>query len=99
MGDIVQLSPLTLTGPRLRLVPLEPRHHSTLCEIGLDERLWQFTTIGVRTPAEMSDYMQVALDAQAARTALPFAIELIESRQIIGTTRFHSYDPVHRRIE
>jgi N-acetyltransferase len=67
--------------------------------VGLDERLWRLTTIKVRSAQDMSDYIRLALESQAAGTALPFAIEEISSGQIIGTTRFHNYSAAHRRIE
>jgi len=90
---------VSLQGRTIELVPLEPRHHASLCAIGLDERLWQRTTIQVRTAEEMREYMQTALDAQAAGTALPFVIQERDSGQVIGSTRFHSYNALHRRIE
>src|SRR6266511_2683123 len=93
------LTPTTLHGRRIRLVPLKSGHHAALCDIGLDERLWQRTTIEVRTADEMSNYIQAALVAQSAGTALPFVIEEIASGRIIGSTRFHSYHPAHQRIE
>ena len=96
---MTSLVPTTLTGRRIRLIPLREEHHAALCEVGLDERLWQLTTIEVRSPAQMSDYMRAALDAQAAGTALPFVIEASESGRIVGSTRFHSYQANHRRIE
>jgi RimJ/RimL family protein N-acetyltransferase len=83
----------------IELVPLDPRHHASLCAIGLDERLWQRTTIQVRTAEEMREYLQTALDAQAAGTALPFVVQKRDSGQVIGSTRFHSYNALHRRIE
>src|ERR1044071_9615160 len=96
---MLPLTPLVLTGRTIRLVPLEPGHHSALCEIGLDERLWRVTTIQVLTSQEMQNYMRLALEAQSQGTALPFVIEDIASGKIIGSTRFHSYAADHGRIE
>jgi N-acetyltransferase len=98
-ASVNPLTPAILEGSRVRLLPLEPSHHSALCNAGLDERLWQRTTIQVRTADEMRDYMQFALDAQSAGTALPFVIKEKSTSQLIGSTRFHSYNPAHRRIE
>jgi len=98
-AEMILLAPTILQGSGIRLVPLQLAHHAALCEIGLDERLWRLTTIQVRTPEEMQQYMQIALDAQLAGTALPFAIEERETGRIIGSTRFHSYHANHRRIE
>lgn len=93
------LTPIVLAGRAIQLLPLEPGHHSALCEIGLDERLWQLTTIQVRTAAEMQEYMQAALDAHAAGTALPFVVQEFRSGRIVGSTRFYGYHATHRRIE
>ena len=89
----------TLQGRKVRLVPLEMAHHAQLCEVGLDERLWARTTIEVRTTEQMREYIAFALESRAAGTALPFVIEEIVSGKIVGSTRFHSYVPKHRRIE
>lgn len=74
-------------------------HHVALSTIGLDEDLWQATTIRVRTADEMAVYIDAALDAQAAGTARPFVIVLRDTGQVIGTTRFHSIAPQHHRFE
>src|SRR3954471_4390873 len=93
------LIPVQLRGSRVRLVPMGESHLSALCAIGLDEQLWRLTTIGVRTPADMGNYIEAALVAQRAGTALPFVIEDRATNQLIGSTRFHSYAEPHRRIE
>src|SRR5262249_22846537 len=96
---IMPLTPVTLESRTIDLLPLEANHHATLCAIGLEERLWQRTTIQVRTAEEMREYIRSALDDQLAGTALPFVIQKRDSGQVIGSTRFHSYNALHRRIE
>jgi len=93
------LTPTILAGQKIRLLPLELLHHAALCEVGLDDRLWRLTTIQVTTPDEMSDYIRAAIEDQATGTALPFVVEELQSRKIIGCTRFHSYQEPNRRIE
>lgn len=95
----MSLESLTLEGATVRLVPLTPGHLDALCAIGLDPELWQTTTIRVTTRAEMEAYLQAALAGQRAGTGLPFAIEERASGTILGTTRFHSLVPEHRRVE
>lgn len=95
----MEIKPTSLTGQHIRLVPLTLAHHERLCEIGLDERLWQHTTIRLQTPEEMREYILAALNDQAEATAIPFAIIEQVSAQVIGTTRFHSINPKHRRLE
>lgn len=89
----------TLDGAYVRLVPLALSHHQRLCEIGLDEELWRFTTIQVQTESEMLEYIQHALDQKAAGTCQPYAISEQASGDVIGTTRYHSINPEHRNLE
>jgi len=95
----MEIGPVILEGNRVRLEPLQESHHAQLCEIGLDERLWQLTVIKVRSPEDMAGYIQKALDARAAGTALPFVIVEKNTNKIIGTRRFHNINQAHRRLE
>lgn len=90
---------LTLEGPAIQLVPLSLAHLDELCAIGLDPRLWSATTIRVTTRSEMEAYIQAALAAQLAGTAIPFAIRHRATQTLVGTTRFHSIAPQDRRAE
>jgi RimJ/RimL family protein N-acetyltransferase len=74
-------------------------HHAALSAIGIDPGLWRYTTIRVETSADMRQYMESALAGQAAGTALPFVIELRATGEIVGSTRYHSIVPEHRRLE
>jgi RimJ/RimL family protein N-acetyltransferase len=47
----------------------------------------------------MAAYIQTALDAQKAGTALPFATVHVASGQVIGSTRFMNIDVANRRVE
>lgn len=93
------LTPLSLTGKAIQLVPLSFAHVDALCETGLDARLWQSTTIQVRTRAEMEEYVRTALAFRDEGTALPFVIVERASAKVIGSTRYHSFVPEHRRLE
>lgn len=90
---------MTLDGEHVRLEPLSLDHHADLCAVGLDEELWRWTTAVVRTPEEMRAYLQTALDAQVAGTALPFAVIAKPGSQAIGTTRYMNVDAPNRRVE
>lgn len=93
------ITPLSLEGRVIRLRPLAVTDIPELCRIGLDPALWRSTTIEVKSPPEMEAYVATALTAQAAGTARPFAIVDRATNRLIGTTRFHSIVPEHKRLE
>ena len=93
------VEPVTLEGQHIRLEPLSLAHHAQLCKIGLDEELWRWVVQPVRTPDEMRAYIEEALQAQAAGTALPFATVEKVSGRAIGSTRFGNIDRVNRHVE
>jgi N-acetyltransferase len=93
------IQPTTLEGKFIRLEPLSLEHHAGLCEVGLDEELWRWTTQPVRTPEEMRAYVQTALDEQARGAALPFATIEKASGRVIGSTRYGNIDRANRRVE
>ncbi|MEN3335348.1 MAG: N-acetyltransferase [Blastocatellia bacterium] len=96
---MMRVEPVTLEGLHIRLAPLTLSHHAALCEVGLDERLWQLTTIRLKTAEDMFRYIQAALQAQAEGLALPFVMIDKASEQIVGTSRYHHINPTHRRLE
>ncbi|HST20082.1 MAG TPA: GNAT family protein [Blastocatellia bacterium] len=95
----MSVEPITLEGAHIRLAPLSMAHHAQLCEIGLDERLWRSTTIQLQTSEDMFKYIQTALQNQAEGNALPFVIIEKDSDKLVGTTRYHSINRAHRRLE
>lgn len=95
----MRLEPITLEGRSVRLEPLTASHHAGLCEVGLDPELWRLIPYRVSTADEMRDYIESALAAQAAGTAIPFATVERASGRVVGSTRFMNIDAAHRRVE
>ena len=95
----MNLQPVTLAGRHVRLEPLTRAQHPALCAIGLDPELWELIPYRVVTPEDMAAYIQAALDAQAAGTALPFTTVHAPSGQVIGSTRYMNIDQANRRVE
>lgn len=93
------IQPVTLEGQYVRLEPLSLAHHDELCEVGLDEELWRWTPEVARTPEDMRAYIEAALTAQAAGTALPFATVEKSTGRAIGSTRFADIDRANRHVE
>lgn len=93
------VTPVTLEGKHVQIEPLLAAHHAALTRIGLDEDLWRWIPVPVRTPEEMSAYIEAALAEQARGVSLPFTIVERSSGKPIGCTRYGNIDRVHRRVE
>jgi RimJ/RimL family protein N-acetyltransferase len=98
MSEMV-IVPVILEGQYVRLEPLRPEHATGLAEIGLDEDLWKWIPTPVRTPAEMSSYVQTALKEQANGSALAFVLIEKASGRTIGSTRYGNIERAHYRLE
>jgi RimJ/RimL family protein N-acetyltransferase len=93
------LAPVVLAGAHVRLEPLTLALVPALCEVGLDPELWRLTVEQVHSPDDMRGYVERALAAQAAGTALPFAVVHRADQQVVGTTRLANVAPEHDRLE
>ena len=89
----------TLTGQRVRLRPLTADDGPALVRAASDGELWQLRYTSVPSAATVDAYLRTALDAHAAGTALPFAIEPIATGEVVGCTRFFDLEPAHRGVE
>jgi RimJ/RimL family protein N-acetyltransferase len=100
MNEIAMLiEPVTLEGQHVRLEPLSMAHHAALCEVGLVEEIWKWTTTLVRTPDDMRTYIEAALKDQANGIALPFVTIDRATNKVVGSTRFGNIDRANRRVE
>lgn len=95
----MRIQHMTLEGRAVRLEPLSMAHSAHLCEIGLEPELWRWIPQRVTTQEEMRAYIQSALDAQRAGTALPFATVERKTGRVIGSTRFGNMDLANLRVE
>ena len=93
------LTPTVLAGDHVRLEPLRRDHLDALAAVGLDPELWRLSTRQVATRDDMAAYLDDALAAQAAGTALPFATVDLASSAVVGSTRFGNAAPAHGRVE
>lgn len=93
------LHPQPLQGRRVRLEPLSLEHHAALCEVGIDEELWRWIPIQIRSAADMLEYMENALRAQDKELEMPFATVDLASGKVVGSTRFMNIERNHKRLE
>ena len=89
----------TLTGPRVRLRPLLASDAPALVAAATDGELWRLPYTVVPSAATVQDYLRTALEGQAAGTTWPFAVEVLATGQVVGSTRFWKVDRVNRKLE
>jgi len=99
MTEQMVVAPVILEGRHVQLEPLTLEHTARLAEVGLDDDLWKWIPTAVRTPEEMSAYVQTALNEQATGSALPFALIEKSSGCAVGSTRYANIDRHHHRVE
>ncbi len=91
--------PVTLTGRRVRLEPLSLDHLDDLASAGADESIWALTIARPTDRSGIEAWVQGAIAARIAGTDVPFATIDLASGRAIGSTRFMSIVPDHRRLE
>lgn len=84
---------VTLSGYGITLTPLMAEHTPALEAAAADGELWTLRITSVPSPGHTAHYIDTALQGQLAGHMLPFAVQMTDTGQIIGTTRYH--DIVH----
>ncbi|HEX5147488.1 MAG TPA: GNAT family N-acetyltransferase [Candidatus Limnocylindrales bacterium] len=93
------VEPVVLEGPRIRLEPLRPDHFADLAAVAFDPALWEWTIMGPQDEAGLRRWFDAALANGEAGTERPFATIDRASGRAIGSSRFLSIVPEHRRLE
>ena len=94
------MKPVTLEGRFVRLVPMERGHVEALARAGADPSLWQWYPVAPLTSVEaMGVHVEKSLADWEAGLLLPFVILDRASGEVLGSTRFMSIEPAHRRLE
>ena len=93
------MNPFTLTGPRVRLRPLEAADAPALVAAAADGELWNLPYTVVPSAATVDAWIAAALEGRGAGHVMPFATVLAATGQVIGSTRFWKMDPRHRKLE
>ncbi|PYT46851.1 MAG: GNAT family N-acetyltransferase [Acidobacteria bacterium] len=95
----MNVAPVMLEGSHVRLEPLAKAHLAGLAQVGLEEELWRWIPVPVRTVEEMAAYIETALQEQERGVSLPFALMEKATGRAIGSTRYGNIDRTHRRVE
>ncbi len=93
------VTPVTLTGTRVRLEPLAAHHLDDLRAVAFDEPIWRWTIMGPQDEPGLARWLDMALANAEAGTEVPFATVDLETGRAIGSSRFLSIVPEHQRLE
>ena len=93
------VEPVVLEGVRVRLEPLRADHLADLLSVGLDLPVWRWTIMGPQDEAGLRRWVDTALANAADGVERPFATIDRASGRAIGSSRFMSIVPEHRRLE
>src|SRR5882672_5112411 len=93
------VQPVTLEGRIVRLEPLSLDHLDDLTRVAFEGDLWRWTVVQPTDRAGLQSWIEGALDGAAAGTEQAFATVDVASGRAIGSTRFMSIVPDHRRLE
>ena len=93
------VTPVTLTGRRIRMEPLEERHLDDLARVAADDAVFRWiTNKPMDDTALRAWYEQTRANADAT-LEVPFATVDLASGCAIGSSRYMTIAPEHRRLE
>ena len=90
---------MTLEGRIVRLEPLSLDHLDALTEVGLDPALWRWTLARPTDRAGIQSWIEAAVANREAGSEMAFATIDRATDRAIGSSRFLSIVPEHRRLE
>lgn len=95
------VTPLTLEGSVVRLVPIRHEHAELFCEAakGDLENIFRWIPYAMRTVADFQLLVKKAFEEQERGESVVFATIERSSEKVIGSTRFMNIDRVNRRVE
>ena len=93
------VEPVVLEGQMVRLEPLRADHLADLSLVAFDPPLWRWTIMGPQDEPGLRRWVETALANAAAGIERPFATIDRASGRAIGSSRYLSIVPEHRRLE
>lgn len=88
-----------LEGTRVKLEPMTLQHLPALEKVAFDDRIWRYMTVSIKTPQNLREWVEKALQLQEAGTTLPWVTLLKSENQVIGSTRLFDFDRTHQTAE
>lgn len=89
----------SLEGPRIRLLPLDTYYFDTLIKLGENAEIWKNFPTCRRNPEVHRKYLVHTLSEMMRGEQHAFVIEMKETGQIAGMTRFFHLNREHRQLE
>ena len=76
-----------LIGKIIKLRPLLASDGAALIQAAADGELWNLPFTVVPSAVNMDAYIHNALEGQVVGKVMPFVVEILDSKQVVGTTR------------
>ena len=93
------VTPVTLTGRRIRMEPLDERHLEDLARVAYDDAVWRWTIAKPIDEAGLRAWFDQARANAEETIEVPFATIDLASDRAIGSSRYMTIAPEHRRLE
>jgi RimJ/RimL family protein N-acetyltransferase len=93
------VTPVTLTGERIRMEPLAEHHLDDLARVAADARVFRWILGVPMTDDDLRTWLATALANAGAGTEVPFATIERSSGRAVGSSRYMTIAPEHRRLE
>ena len=93
------VEPVVLEGTRVRMEPLSIAHFDDLAAVAFELPIWQWTIMGPQDEAGLHRWMDTALANAEAGTERPFATIDLATGRAVGSSRYMSIVPEHKRLE
>ena len=91
--------PVTLEGRLVRMEPLAERHLDDLRLVAFDAAVWRWTIARPMDDAGLLAWFEATQANAATGAEVPFATIDLESGRAVGSSRFMTIAPEHRRLE
>lgn len=91
--------PVVLEGSLVRMEPLSRDHLDDLRAVAFDEPVWRWTIMGAQDEPGLERWLETALANAEAGVEVPFATVDRATGRAIGSSRFMTIVPEHRRLE
>jgi len=93
------VTPVTLTGRRVRLEPLDERHLDDLARVAADDVVFRWITNRPMDDAALRAWWDMTAGNASDGSEVPFATIDLASGRAVGSTRYMTIAPEHRRLE